>query len=537
MNTPAQSRGLRSRRFRRAGCWLVPIVIGAWLRLWPIASALPYIDYIDEGAVLHQAMKVMQERTYDIGLYDYPSLPAYLVAGAATIYAPVYKQTHGRSFWNALPSPAEFHTPLGEAYDLLSPPELILVARAVTALLSIGTIAFTGLLARLLIGWRGAFIAMLLAAVCPSLVSRGSIVNVDPIATFFTTAALYCCARVTREPNRTRYVLLAAIATALAFTAKYPAGAVYVALLAAIVIGPAPIGRKLRLIFISGVAFTITSVIAMPAFVLQPSKIISTWSYLVRSYDEIQSNPGYFGAAVSRDELGWLLVTLAFAGMIVMLSRPGVLRKNAIAWCAFATLLLAALIGSTFQPFRNLLPLVPLVCVAAAAALVHAARSRFRLPISRSFARTIIPAVAMLVAALLATTAIGQVQHRRAIVDTRVIAIDWLRDHVKPNERILALRELDVLPSEYERVHAHVSIVSWFDALDFLEREEFDYVVAGEPDLRLATDPQAWASYREKWNARLAAMPIVTQVGQIPMFIVPYLWQTNDEQILILKTR
>lgn len=63
------------RIFRSA--WLIILLNAAFLRLWPIGSGLPYIDYIDEGLVLHQTQKVLQEKTYDIGLYDYPSVPSY----------------------------------------------------------------------------------------------------------------------------------------------------------------------------------------------------------------------------------------------------------------------------------------------------------------------------------------------------------------------------------------------------------------------------------------------------------------------------
>jgi hypothetical protein len=58
--------------------WLVPVTLAALLRLGPIAFGLPYIDYVDEGYALHQAIDLLKKRTLDTGWYGYPSLPAYM---------------------------------------------------------------------------------------------------------------------------------------------------------------------------------------------------------------------------------------------------------------------------------------------------------------------------------------------------------------------------------------------------------------------------------------------------------------------------
>ncbi len=126
---------------------LLAILVATFLRLWPIGSGLPYSDYIDEGHVLHQAIKVLQEQTYDVGLYEYPSLPAYLIAATATACAPVYRLVYGRSLIEEFPSPAEFHTERGDVYDLISPPAFIVLARAAVATLP--RHGFTHLFARL----------------------------------------------------------------------------------------------------------------------------------------------------------------------------------------------------------------------------------------------------------------------------------------------------------------------------------------------------------------------------------------------------
>lgn len=62
-------------------------------------------------------------------------------------------------------------------------------------------------------------------------------------------------------------------------------------------------------------------------------------------------------------------------------------------------------------------------------------------------------------------------------------------------------------------------VVPWFDAVSILERERFDYIVTGEPDLRLATNPAGWAAHREQWQAKISGLPVAAEFGEIPMFI------------------
>ena len=77
------------------------------------------------------------------------------------------------------------------------------------------------------------------------------------------------------------------------------------------------------------------------------------------------SVPGYFGQAVSRNELGWPLVIVGCVGLLLML-RSETDRPVALGWIVFGLVLIGLFIAKPFQPFRNLLPLVPSFCIAAA---------------------------------------------------------------------------------------------------------------------------------------------------------------------------
>jgi hypothetical protein len=119
--------------------------------------------------------------------------------------------------------------------------------------------------------------------------------------------------------------------------------------------------------------------------------------------------------------------------------------------------------------------------------------------------------------------------------DSRLQAIDWLQQHATKEERILGIRELAILPAEWKRVAASATVVSWFEASDLLEREQFDYVVTGDFDLRYTPDADRSSTWLARWKQKTATLPAQADFGSVVTPVVPYLWRTNDERILILR--
>ena len=115
---------------------------------------MPYIDYIDEGYVLHQSIDLLNHRSLDTRWYGYPSLPAYLTVAALIAYSPVYHLVHGHGFREDLPHDRDIHTAKGDNYDLISPPALIVAGRFAAIFLSVMTVALAGKLACTLAGDR-----------------------------------------------------------------------------------------------------------------------------------------------------------------------------------------------------------------------------------------------------------------------------------------------------------------------------------------------------------------------------------------------
>jgi hypothetical protein len=520
--------------------WLALVVLAALLRLCPIASGLPYIDYVDEGHILHPAIGILKARSFDSSIYTYPPLTSYLVVAAIKGYSPFYRMIHHRELRDDLPADQDLKTSLGDHYDLMTPPEIIWLGRLVVACLSIGTVLLAGALAKLLGGRRAALLAMLFTALCPALVSRGSNLALDPAGTFFVIAALYSCQRLrfaAAPANNAaiwRDAALAGIASGLAFGGKFTAGAVFVAVV--VTIATLPITWKSRAILTlnAGAGLIIGIFCGVPAAVLHPEKIIGELRYITTFYQTIRSEQGYWEAAFSAAEIGGPLMIAGLAGMIWMLWN-GATRKVAVSWIAFALLLLLSFASSTFKPFRNLLPLVPPLCIAAALLCVGLGELLKRRVQRLVIASAVVTALVLVIALSLAWSSARHLRWRMQRIDARVRAIDWLRQRATKDQTVLGLRELSILPAEWNRVAARATIVSWFEAADLLERQRFDYIVTGEFDLRYAPDPNAWSAYRDRWNTKASPLPVEASFGEVPTPVVPYLWRTNDERILILR--
>ncbi|MEY2585219.1 MAG: hypothetical protein QOD80_1245 [Verrucomicrobiota bacterium] len=512
--------------------WLALLLLAAVLRLAPIATSLPYIDYVDEGYVLHQSIHLLNQRTLDTAWYGYPPLPAYLTAAALWAWNPVYRNVHGHHFRNDLPREQLAQTSAGYNYDLISPPELVAAGRVVTAGLSIATVFLAGALGSRLHGRTAGWLAMAITALCPALVLRASNVIVDTFATFFALLAIYFCERI--RPNEKRNGACAAaagFAAGLAFASKYPASAVFAAIAFVVWIFPAKNSRR-RLGIIATGALVCGMVVGAPAILFNWRGVMRDVAITAANYHAIESAPGYFGQAVSAAELGWLLSIAGCAGLVVMLRREET-RTAAISWLLFAAVLLAPFVMRPFQPFRNLLPLVPLFCIAAAIALADLLDWARR---GRPGWLSIVGAAALIgiSTATLALSSFRPIRQRMVRRDTRIQAIDWLEQHATKRQIVLGIRELAILPAEWKRLAAPVTVVSLLDAPDLLERQRFDCVVTGEFDLRYAPDPNRAAAALVRLKEKVSALAREAEFGAGPVFVVPYLWRTNDERILIL---
>ena len=275
--------------------------------------------------------------------------------------------------------------------------------------------------------------------------------------------------------------------------------------------------RRLRLLGLASIGFCLTTVLLAPEVVFHSGAVIREVATTAHSYAIGTSASGYFGQAVSRYELGWPLVAIGCLGLLLMLGSETD-RPVALGWIAFGIILVGLFIGKPFQPFRNLLPLVPLFSIAAAFAFDQILRWAAR---SRRAALWHL-AVALVICAIITTSVISSfdpLQNRFFHRDSRIRAVDWLQERVRKSDRVLVIAELSLLPSELDRIAASVQVAPLSDALDLLQRKEFDYLISGSFTPRSATS---------SFIARASFGAVATPPG-------PYLWRTNEERILIFS--
>jgi 4-amino-4-deoxy-L-arabinose transferase-like glycosyltransferase len=496
--------------------------LGAIVRALPINSGLPYTTYVDEGHYLKPAAHMVAGSTWQVGRYEHPYQHPTLLYDLTAAGAELARL-------------GGVHDVVGQArtttrssvYDVVEPDALILSGRVVDILLASWTVLLTILLAWKLRGRTAALAAGILCALTPALVSRSPIVIVDTPATFFVTLTLLLLAWSRTSPRRQAQLLvLAGIASGLAFTSKYPSGAVFLAVIAYVwrdhgLERP----RRIRLLGLSALAGAVAALVTMPGLLLAPIQVGTDVISEAKVYVHKSSPTNYAQSLVNSHEVGWLLAGLGLVG-VYLLWRRAENREFTIAWLCFAVPFVLYLAPQNYQPFRNLLPLLPFLAIGAATTLVEAGRflgGRAHVP--RGARQAGVVAVAVLLGGSMFFMGVKpSIAAESNIVDSRTQAVEWLQAHARPGQRILVADELGILPAELDRIPGTVVVRSATDHLSPADLAGYDHVVSG------TFEPAATG-----WADAERAQPAVT-FGSKPSALDPSEHYGNDERILIFDT-
>jgi hypothetical protein len=496
--------------------------LAALVRMIPLWSALPYTSYIDENHVLHPAAHMVANDTWDPGVaphtYAYPSFLAESTAATAQVVGWV-TGTHIRA--------GARQTERLDSYDVVEPSELIWSGRFVVALLSVGTVIMTMLLARRLLGRRAALMAGLIASVLPALVSRAPIVIVDTPATFFVMATVVLAAHVdaAERGRRWLYAVLSGVAVGLAVASKYPSGAVILVTLAALALDRERsaldrVGRA----GVAVVTAALTTLAAMPAFLVHRTEVIRDIQAEADLYRTKAAGVGYLGQLVTPGEAGWWLTLLAIPGVVLLVwwTRS---RRLTIAWLAFAVPFSAYLASQTYQPLRNVLPMLPFAAVAASATFVgigRLARQRGRVsrPVVASGTMTAAVALALI---LFFMGTLPFVRRQSSIVDTRTEAAAYVRTLAALENHILVARELEFAPTDLQGLARHVTVApATGPRAARVDPRRFDFVVTGR-----------FLKPSSIWSPALRARPIVS-FGSRPQTAQTVKGWSGPDQIIVV---
>jgi 4-amino-4-deoxy-L-arabinose transferase-like glycosyltransferase len=457
-------------RVTRTAVALVGILaLALGLRVWGLRFGLPYFEHPDEWAVADEALRMLRTGDYTPFSYTYPTLYVYMQVGVATFHF----------LWGA--GAGLYRTPAD-----IDPVRFYVWARALTALLGTGAVALTFLAGRSLYGRTAGLLAAALIAVMPAVAGDAHYVTTDTPAMFFTLLAFLAIVRLGvapehdggRETLRSTLALafVAGFGVGIATATKWNAGALVIALLAAIVLAayrrmsdarrsifnlqpstfnPQPSTFNLLLAALAGLLLGFTP--GVPFWLRDLPRILTDLAGIIRHY-RFDGHPGaesdqpalFYWWALTRE--GTLLAWVCLGGVALAFLR----RKSAdILVLAVVVPAVLQLTGVKVVFFRNAMPLLPFLCILAAALVVAivdwwttakrdtAVQSERReAPAPVAFVRRLTgnrTVLLLAVAALLMAEPLAQAIHDetlRSRPTTRILAGEWLEARTTDGERV-----------------------------------------------------------------------------------------------------
>ncbi len=450
-------------RVARTAVALVGILaLALGLRVWGLRFGLPYFEHPDEWAVADEALRMLRTGEYTPFSYTYPTLYTYMQVGVATFHF----------LWGA--GAGLYRTPAD-----IDPVRFYVWARALTALLGTGAVALTFLAGRYLYGRTAGLLAAALIAVMPAVAGDAHYVTTDTPAMFFTLLAFLAIVRLGvapehdggRETLRSTLALafVAGFGVGIATATKWNAGALVIALLAAIVLAAyrrmsdarrstfnlQPSTLNLLLAALAGILLGFT--LGVPFWLRDLPRILTDLAGIIRHY-RFDGHPGaesdqpalFYWWALTRE--GTLLAWACLGGVALAFLR----RKSAdILVLAVIVPAVLQLTGVKVVFFRNAMPLLPFLCILAAALVVAiidwwttakrdtAVQSERReAPAPVAFVRRLTgnrTALLLAVAALLMAEPLAQAIHDetlRSRPTTRILAGEWLEARTTDGERV-----------------------------------------------------------------------------------------------------
>jgi hypothetical protein len=239
--------------------------------------------------------------------------------------------------------------------------------------------------------------------------------------------------------------------------------------------------------------------------------------YRVKSLEGVN----YWQAIRQVGEVGVLGLIVAAVGTGVMLAARGS-RRATVAWLGYSAVLALVASRLAFQPFRNLLSIVPFLCIAMAAAVVAVAEvlARETPTRGRRWARTgAIVVLTMVLAGVSFQSGVRPFYAANVNVDTRVVARRWLQAHVRAGDKVIVAAELGIAQRELKQIPGTVEVVSIHDKVVPADLAGVRYVVTGLPFAGgFSWLPGPGFTFLESWGA--TPLPEASNLFRTNMLLV-----------------
>jgi 4-amino-4-deoxy-L-arabinose transferase-like glycosyltransferase len=391
-------------------------LLAALLRFWGLRFGLPYLEHPDEWAVAEEAARMLQSGDYRPFSYTYPTLYIYMQVGVAAAH---FLWGSGAGLYRDLPD--------------LDPALYYPWMRALTATLGTAGVLLTYAVGRRLYGRAIGLVAAALLAVLPVAAGDAHYVTTDTPALFFTLLAFLAIARlgvaaegrsattherrpasdaepalggpwslVGRRGSLYAGALIAGLATGLAAATKYNVAVLVIPLALGVFLAArderrsatddrgqrpesrAAAGSPWSLVVVgllwAALGALLGFTLGVPLWLRELPRLLDDLASIVVHY-RFEGHPGaessrpalfYWGALANE---GLLLALVTLAGLLLAFVRRS--RADLLV-LAFVVPTVLQLTGVKVVFFRNAVPLLPFVCLLAAAALALLANAAYR---------------------------------------------------------------------------------------------------------------------------------------------------------------
>jgi 4-amino-4-deoxy-L-arabinose transferase-like glycosyltransferase len=401
---------------------MIIVALGALLRFVALGSGIPFNIGVDEPEIMDRAVRMMKTGDFNPHFFDYPGLYFYIQLAVACLRF-LAGATNGE--WTSL--------------DQVNTADFYLWGRAVTA--------FLGTLTILLVyhigmrwGTRSAALAAGLMAVMPLHVRESHYVLTDVPVTFFVALALLLTLRA-HERERALDFAWAGAAAGLAAGTKYPGAlAVLLPLIAVwMTLGTKPSRLIGSLAALGG--FAAAFLAAAPYTLLDLPGFLNGYARLAGYYSSKAALGELAGVTYYKHlsrSMAWpaflLVLTGLGLGAVRAIRGPGRVRWTVT--IVFPILYFYFLSGQTLVYGRYLLPLLPFVCVLAAAGCVSGVSLLRRFDIPRAV-RTVIIAAVTIAAVLPPAWQSLNFMRTHARTSTVEQAHEWMLDNLPKGASIV----------------------------------------------------------------------------------------------------
>lgn len=467
------------------------------LRVWTIRQSLPFVDHPDEPNPIDYVVTMLRTGDPNQQYFQKPSLYIYLLLAVI--------QAHygwGRAVGIYGPIEAWLIT----THTVTTVPGFFLAARLLSAL--VGALTVLSAYALGVRGWnRGAGLAgALLVVVLPIHVRFSQWATTDVLATFLASLALGAALLALRDGSWRAYLVAGAFA-GLAASAKYNAGVVAGALVAAAIARvwaarDAPGRALLR----EGARLAAGGLAAMAGFVAGTPYVLLRWRQvsggIVTQWGNYGGGNGHYRGAWNvagyvefflGDGLGIPGCLLVAAGLAILAwRRPRVLAV----WLGFALPSLLLHLSRPTHFMQNMLPLLVACALPAGVAVVElpGLLARRGARPGRAAALVALVALTLALALPLATRSLAYVG-RQAAGDSRLQVLAWIEANVPPGVRIAA--ELKPVPSPTEARWTFVPSLVAHD-LAWYRAQGYGYLIASSDRWGQFTPPPAYAALSDR---------------------------------------